>query len=76
VSSANTTHGSGWIVQAQPTPEGRATASRIPPTAVGGLLKPSLKREPPASLFSFSQSPSTGRGERRSGKRESRCTPS
>ena len=46
MSSANTTHGNrGWIVQAQPTPEGRATAFRIPPTAVGGLFKPSLHRK-------------------------------
>jgi len=54
VSSANTTHGSGWIVQAQPTPEGRATASRIPPTAVGGLFKHSLQRERAALFFCLS----------------------
>jgi hypothetical protein len=65
VSSANTTHGSGWIVQAQPTPVGRATASRIPPTAVGGLFKPSLKREAPASLvFVLSIPLDRARGEK------------
>jgi hypothetical protein len=70
VSSANTTHGSGWntpngswwIVQAQHTSEGRVTASRIPPTAVGGLFKPSLKREPPASLVFVLSIPSPGEG--------------
>src|SRR6185369_3087009 len=42
--SGNTTHGSGWIVQIQPTNEGRALLPGIPPTAVGGSFKSSLGR--------------------------------
>src|SRR5882724_13088265 len=40
---SNPTHGSGWIVQVQPTNEGRSPASRIPPTGVGGSFKSSLQ---------------------------------
>src|SRR5882724_6986630 len=44
---SNPTHGSGWIVQVQPTNEGRSPASRIPPTGVGGSFKSSLNRSGP-----------------------------
>src|SRR5262245_27180718 len=37
----NPTHGSGWIVQAQPTTNANGLV-RIPPTAVGGSFKSCL----------------------------------
>ena len=66
----NTTYGSRWIVQVQPTDEGRTTRPRIPPTGVGGLFKCSLQpRRPTLSVLVISL-PSRPRGER--AKRESR----
>ena|SRR5436190_1721440 len=40
--SSNPTHGSGWIIQVQPTSNRRLL--RIPPTRVGGSFKSSLRR--------------------------------
>src|SRR6266478_2498516 len=37
----NPTHGSGWMVQIQPTRD-HAPGSSIPPTAVGGLFRSNL----------------------------------
>src|SRR6185436_1734663 len=41
-SFANPTHGSGWIVQVQPTRRPDASRLRIPPTEVGGSFRSSL----------------------------------
>src|SRR5213083_2161460 len=51
--SGNPTHGSGWIVQVQPTMKSVDLLPRIPPTAVGGSFKSSLQREPTAALCLF-----------------------
>src|SRR5437762_5960434 len=40
--SPNTTHGSGWKFQIQPTESAWMAAFGIPPTAVGGLFRSSL----------------------------------
>jgi hypothetical protein len=62
----NTTHGSGWIVQVRPTQKDRSTASRIPPTAVGGLFKSDLYRDAPGIPVSCSYSlPSRREGRER-----------
>src|SRR6185295_12689304 len=59
--SGNTTHGSEWIVQVQPTDEGRALLPGIPPTAVGGSLKSSLNRGAPEVPFCLSSWQRAGR---------------
>ena len=48
----NPTHGSGWIVQVQPTRESCPTSlSRIPPTGVGGSFRSSLHVVPLARHY-------------------------
>src|SRR5207244_6992667 len=49
-SSPNPTHGSGWIVQVQPTKRCPEPHPRIPPTAVGGSFKSSLQRDAPSLI--------------------------
>src|SRR5207244_6992668 len=46
----NPTHGSGWIVQVQPTKRCPEPHPRIPPTAVGGSFKSSLQRDAPSLI--------------------------
>src|SRR5436190_2019267 len=64
-SSLNPTHGSGWIVQVQPTSEGRSTASLNPTHCRGGLFKSSLHGRTRDSRFASPSLPSPREGRER-----------